>query len=143
MPGPAIRGRCVREIIVPKKTVCKNDCERCKRTWYTDENTDTAKVIVKMVGSKGEAIVDASYDVICDGCVQTVGNLLKALARDMKKLGSSKPRAKKEGATAPSEPNGSTPKTAPVVRDDVVILPARTQLTGELRPPPSGPSKPR
>lgn len=123
MPGPVFQGRCVVEIEVPKKTVCQNECERCGRTWYSEENVETAKVIVRMVEG-GKPIVDASYDVLCSGCTQTVQNLVAALARNMKKLGPAKPRAKKEGPPSPSEPNGSSPtllsadpaKTLPTAR---------------------------
>lgn len=90
---------------MPQKTVVKNDCERCGRTWFSEECTDTAKAIVRMKGMHGETIVDASYDVLCEGCVKTVGNLMRVLARQMKKLSPRKSKAKKEGADAPpSEP---------------------------------------
>jgi hypothetical protein len=134
MPGPVFQGRCVLEIEVPQKTICQNECERCKRVWYSDAEAPTAKVIVRMFQHGAAApVIDASYDVLCDGCTQTVGNLLRSLARDMKKLGSAKPRAKKEGASAlPKREPGTTGPDA---------SPARTLAEAAPLPSLSVPSK--
>lgn len=139
MPGPVFRGRPIWEIIVPQKTVVKNDCERCKRTWFSDECTDTAKVVVRMKNSKGGTEVEGSYDVLCDSCAKTIANLLHALVREMKKLGSSKPRAKKEGADAPSELTKSSTQTEPPAAPGPEMV-SRPLVVGR-HPPPSGPSK--
>lgn len=138
MPGPVFRGRPVREIIVPQKTVVKNDCERCGRTWFSDEQTETAKAVVRMRGAHGEVIVDASYDVICEGCEKTVANLLRTLARQMKKLSPRKSKAKKEGAVAPP----SEPPLMPAANSGPgPVLTASTPPVAPFRGPPSGVSK--
>lgn len=135
MPGPVFQGRCIVEVAVPQKTVCQNECERCGRPWFTDTEKPTPKAIVRMLDADGAVVINASYDVICDGCVQTVANLLKALARDMKKLGSSKPRvrAKKEG--------GSTPSPKPEPGPTLAVVPDGISAVATHRLPPSGPSK--
>lgn len=135
MPYPLLGGRPILEIDVPQKTVCQNECERCGRTWYEDEEKPTPKAIVRLLDIDGKVVVDASYDVLCEGCVQTVTNLLKSLARDMKKLGPAKGKAKKEEADASSEPDGPE-STSPVV-------PSPSLQAGPPRQPPSGPSRPQ
>jgi hypothetical protein len=130
MPGPVFQGRCVVEIDVPQKTVCQNECERCERTWLTDSEDETPKVIVRFV-ERGARVIDCSYDVLCESCAKTVANLLKALARDMKKK-SPQSEAKKEGASALP---GSTPSATDPDGDRV-----RTSGGGVVRSSPSGPS---
>jgi hypothetical protein len=82
--------------------------------------------------------VDASYDVLCEGCAKTVGNLLKALARDMKKL-APQSRAKKGELSSPTESEDSplVNLADPPSQDDAQ---ARTPPTVVPRQPPSGPS---
>jgi hypothetical protein len=137
MPGPILRGRPIREIIVPQATVTKNDCERCGRTWYSESCTDTAKAIVRMKDERGATIIDSSYDVLCEGCKQTVFNLLKALSREMKKLGPKKPRAKKEGVETPSSEAPLMLAPSPDPERETKV---RTPPTEPPRLPPSVPS---
>lgn len=116
---------------MPKRTVTENECERCTRTWLTPDSDDTPTVIVRME-HKGARLIDVSYDVLCDSCTKTVANLLKALARDMKKKSPSSD-AKREGTDALSEPELDT--TGP----DASL--ERTSALGMPRGCPSGPSK--
>lgn len=134
MPGPVFKGQCVREIVVPKKSVVQYDCERCKRPWYEDKEVPVAKLIVELQSSSG-ASARGSFDVLCKGCEKTVTNAVASLLRDMKKASSTKSRAKKEDAVVLSEPTEGSIPPAPGTES------VRTPPVAALRQPPSAPSK--
>lgn len=90
---------------MPKKSGVHYECERCERDWFSEKEVDTAKIVVRFQ-SPSAASLDAEYDILCDSCAQTVENLVRSIARELKKLPADKSKAKKERPSL-SPPNGS------------------------------------
>lgn len=113
MTYPLLRGRRVKEIVVPKKSVEQYTCERCAKIWYEDSVVEVAKLTVSMRLSNGTLVGD-SYDVLCSGCEKTAVNYARGLIKKMVKASPAgrKNGAKEKGAEAPSSPPGDPKKTS-------------------------------
>lgn len=120
MPGPVFRGRCIVEIKVPAKTVIQHDCERCGRTWYSDVEKPSTRLLVDMRLVDG-TILHGDFSTLCDSCEKTASNGVKALLRSMKKSSPIKSGAKKKGAVAPLGPKPTATPDADLVKTSEVV----------------------
>jgi hypothetical protein len=77
---------------MPTKSVHENTCERCTRTWYTEQPPEPVSVSVRMALPDGP--LHASFGLLCSSCVPVVKRLVQSIMR-------SKPEAKEEEAVAP------------------------------------------
>jgi hypothetical protein len=113
---------------VPGKTVVQYSCSRCPRVWYEEQARVVAKLIVRLTGSDGEEVVHADYDTLCESCEKTVRNYVKGLIRDLKKISSTKVRAKKGGDDPPTESEDSTSSDPSPERDGSGYTPEAVNL---------------
>lgn len=108
-----------------RRPVVENTCERCTRTWYTDAAAEEAKVELKLSFSIDK--LEVSYSCLCEGCTETVGALVRQIAKVMKK------NAPVRGAKKKAEGGAKAPPTATAVTPTASNLP---------KPPGAGASEP-
>lgn len=89
MPIPMIRGRCILEVEVPAKTVFQHECERCKRTWFADEEKKSPFITVAVV-LPNQPSMGGELNTLCDSCEKTCLDAVKTILKPMKKLAPSK-----------------------------------------------------
>ena len=104
---PTVDGKPIGRLVMSGIMVMKYECQRCPRVWYEDLQTTTITESSKpappclSVHFTPDS-TDIRWDVLCDSCVKTVGNYVKALVKDLK----NKPRGRKAkvvgGGDAPS-----------------------------------------
>lgn len=140
---------------MPSKQVVENTCDRCTRVWYVDAaaKPEEAVGVHIQMGSSGVSVTVVKYDCLCAGCTKTVTDLVKAIAKDMKKSSPVRGAKKKAegGAEAPPSPDSTAakePAEAPAAAPHVPPAAAKPPVAnhaggkngGGQAPPPGGAS---
>lgn len=132
MPIPMIRGHCVTEVQVPAKTVFQHECDRCKRTWFSDAEKKSPRIVVSIL-LPDSSTLGGELTTLCDSCEKTCLDAVKVIFKPMKKTSPTKSGAKEKATGALPEPK--LPTTPVVGR-------VRTSREEVLQGP-SDPSTPR
>ena len=97
---------------MPRRQVVENECDRCERKWYDEyAEGDEPKPLLTLEVHRACVSV-LFFQVLCEGCQRTIDNLLKSLAKTVKKS-PQRSVAKEE----PSDDDASSP-TVEVVDGD-------------------------
>jgi hypothetical protein len=89
MPIPMIRGQCILEVEVPAKTVFQHECDRCKRTWFADDEKKSPKIVISAL-FLDQPSLGGELNMLCDGCEKTCLDALRTILKPMKKVSPSK-----------------------------------------------------
>jgi len=88
------------------RPVVEYSCGRCARKWYSDppkeeQKGPVAPTVAVSYSEPGEEPIDISFDVLCEGCKNTVKNLVQSISKEIK---GKSPARRKGGAKKKEEP---------------------------------------